>query len=45
MILGGKVESHSFTVYVSLEHTLYTFLLLFFIIFIYIYIYPRDGGA
>ena len=44
MILGGKVESHSFTVYVSLEHTLYTFLLLFFIIFIYIYISQGRGS-
>lgn len=31
MILGGKVESHSFTVCVSLEHILYTFLLLYYI--------------
>ena len=31
MILGGKVESHSFTVCVSLQHTLYTFLLLYYI--------------
>lgn len=31
MILGGKVESHSFTQCVSIEHTLYTVLFLHYV--------------